>query len=102
MMIARRRPSAISPCDRGSPGDRDCPILEFQRPLIARQYDISSLVQECANPTIAALRDAAGLVDLARLIATRHETEISADVAGSAEAFGIINRRRERDTRNAH
>src|SRR5277367_3424297 len=51
--------------DGEAPGDRECPILEFQRPLIARQHDICSLVQECANPTVATLRDAAGVVDLA-------------------------------------
>src|SRR5437764_1067160 len=46
-------------------GDRECPVLKLQRPLVARQHDVRSLVQECADPPVAALRDAAGIVDLA-------------------------------------
>src|SRR5215204_209583 len=55
------------PClaHRRSFGDCECPVLELQRPLVAGQYDVRGLVQECANPSIAALRDAAGVVNLA-------------------------------------
>src|SRR5207248_9076289 len=64
--------------DREAPGERDprlahrrplcdceCPVLELQRPLVARQHDVCGLIQECADPPVAALRDAAGVVDLA-------------------------------------
>src|SRR5215470_5339296 len=50
---------------RGSSRDRECPVLELQRPLVARQHDVGGLVEERANAAIAALGDAAGVVDLA-------------------------------------
>ncbi len=65
MMIARRRASATRLSHRRSPGDRDSPVFELQRRLVPCQHDVRSLVQACANPPIAAPRDAAGIVDLA-------------------------------------
>ena len=39
----------------GSFGDRQCPVLELQRPLVARQHDVRGLVEKCPHPPIAAL-----------------------------------------------
>src|SRR5207248_10535759 len=39
----------------GSFGDRECPVLELQRLLVARQHDVCGLVEERAKPSIAAL-----------------------------------------------
>ena len=50
---------------RRSFGDRDGPVLELQWPLVARQHDVCGLVQEGAHSPITALRDAAGIVNLA-------------------------------------
>src|SRR3954470_20373023 len=89
-------------------GDSDCPVLELQRPLVARQHDVGGLVQKCADTSITALRDAAGVVDFAGLITPRHQAEISPDVARSPEASGIIDcggeceRGQLADTGNAH
>ena len=46
-------------------GDREGPILELQRPLVAGQQHVSRLVEERTNATIAALGDAAGVMNLA-------------------------------------
>src|SRR5204863_7088966 len=40
--------------------DRECPVFELQRPLVARQHDVGGLVQQGAKPSISTLRDAAG------------------------------------------
>jgi hypothetical protein len=63
----REAPSERDPrfSHRRSSGDREGPVLELQRRLVAGQHDVCGLVQKCANPPIAALRDAAGIVDLA-------------------------------------
>ena len=66
MMIARSRASAIRALrivDRLAIANAQS--FKLQRPLVARQHDVRSLVQECADPPVAALRDAAGIVDLA-------------------------------------
>ena len=96
MMMASRRASAIRALrivDRLAIANAQS--LSFSGPLVARQHDICGFVQECANPPVATLGDAAGVVNLAGLIAPRHQTEISANVAGSPEAFGIIDCRCE-------
>src|SRR5207248_2424452 len=56
------------PClaHRGSSGDREGPVLQLQRPLVARQHDVRGLIEERAKASIAALRDAAAVVNLAR------------------------------------
>src|SRR5262249_30498503 len=46
-------------------GDREGPVLELQRPLVAGQHDVCRLVEKCTNASIAALRDAAGVIKLA-------------------------------------
>src|SRR5262249_25616609 len=45
-------------------GDREGPFLELQRPLVADQHDVGRLVEKRANAAIAALRDAAGVINL--------------------------------------
>ena len=50
---------------RRSPGNRECLILELQRPFVACQHHVCGLVQECSDPPVAAFRDAAGVVNLA-------------------------------------
>ena len=50
---------------RGSFRDREGPVFEFQRPLVARQHDIGGFVEERANAAIAALGDATGVINLA-------------------------------------
>ena len=45
--------------------DREGPSLELQRPLVAGQQDVSRLVEKRANAAIAALGDAAGVINLA-------------------------------------
>ena len=65
-MIARPRASAIRALrivDRLA--IRECPVLELQRSLVARQHDICGLAQERAKPSITTLRDAADVVNLA-------------------------------------
>lgn len=82
----------VRPClaHRGSPGDRECPVLQLQRSLVARQNDVCSPVREGANSPIAASRCCG--YNRSRLTGgSRHQAEISADVAGSSEATGIIN-----------
>ena len=71
----------------GALGDGEGPILELQRPLAARQHDIRGLIEQRAHPPVAALGDAAGVVDLAGLVTAGHEAEIGADIARSPEAF---------------
>jgi hypothetical protein len=46
-------------------GDREGSIFELQRPLVAAQHDVCRLVEKCTNASIAALRDAAGVINLA-------------------------------------
>ena len=109
MMMARRRASAIRALrmvDRLAIANAQS--LSFSGPFIARQHDVGGLVEQCTHPPIAALRDAAGVVDLTRLIASRHQTEISANVTRSSEASGIVDCGREGEsgqlanTGNAH
>ena len=107
--------------DRKAPGERDpsfpqCrslgdgerPILELQRPLVARQHDVCGIVQQCPQAPVAAFRDAAGVVGLARLVAPRYQTEIGTDVTRSLEAAWIVDGRCEgesgerSDTRDGH
>src|SRR5271156_2778904 len=72
MMMARRRASDPRLAHGGPLGDRKGPVLELQRSSVARQHDVCGFVQEGAHPPVAALRDAPGVVDLARLIAPRY------------------------------
>src|SRR5271166_2013013 len=74
---------------RRSPGDREGPVLQFELALVAGEHDIGGLVQQRPYPPVAAFRDAADVVDLARLIPSRDEAQVGADVARSANARGI-------------
>src|ERR1051325_1503872 len=76
-------------------GDREGPFLKLHWSLIAGQHDVGRLVEERTNAAIAALRDAARVINLAGLIAPRHQTEIRANVARSPEASGVIDCRCE-------
>jgi hypothetical protein len=62
---------------RRSPGDRERPVLEFELALVAGQHDVGGLIQERPHPPIPAFRDAADVVDLARLIAPWSQAEIA-------------------------
>jgi hypothetical protein len=55
--------------------------LEFELALVAGQHDIGGFVQEGPHPPIAALRDAADVVDLARLMPPWNQPQIGADMA---------------------
>lgn len=77
----------------GAPGDGEGPILELQRSLAARQDHIRRFIEQPPHPPVATFRDAAGVVDLARLVSEGHEAETGADIARSLEAFGIVDRR---------
>jgi len=70
MMMASRRGQRLS--EGRSPGDRQCPFLQLECPLIARQYDVRGFVPQGSHPPVAAFGDVAGVIDLAGLIAARH------------------------------
>ena len=59
-------------------------MLEFELALVAGQHDIGGLVQQGSHAPVAALRDAADVVDLARLMPPGDQSQIGADVSGSA------------------
>jgi hypothetical protein len=50
---------------RRAPGDGDSLVLQLQRPLVACQHHVRDLIQQRAQPPVAALRDAARIVDFA-------------------------------------
>jgi hypothetical protein len=87
-------PEGCAPSGRGSHGDREGPVLELdlELALVARQHDIGGLVKQHPHPPIAAFGDAADIVDLARLIPPGDQAQIDADVSGSADARGIVDR----------
>src|SRR3984957_4719081 len=73
-------------------GDCEGPVLELELALVAGQHDIGGLVQEGSHPPIPAFRDAAGVVDLSRLMAPWNQTQIGANISGSADARRIVDR----------
>src|SRR5580692_9342181 len=87
-------PEGCAPSGRGSLGDREGPVLELdlELALVARQHDIGGLVKQRPHPPIAAFGDAADIVDLARLLPLGDQAQIDADVSGSADARGIVDR----------
>ncbi|PAV66948.1 hypothetical protein WR25_15815 [Diploscapter pachys] len=88
-----RLPEARSPADGGSP------VLQRRRLRGPRQHDIGRFEQQLAGETISALGDAAVDVDLARLVATRSETEIGADILRASEPVRILDGGHEADGR---
>jgi hypothetical protein len=54
--------------------------------FVTGQHDIGGFVQQGPHPPVPALRDAADVVDLARLIAPWNQAQIGADISGSANA----------------
>src|SRR5690242_1162364 len=56
---------------------------------------MGGFVEQGPDPAVAAFGDAAGVVDLARLIAARNKAEIGPEIARALEALGIIDGRRE-------
>jgi hypothetical protein len=58
------------------PGDRQRPVLQLKRSLVARQHDVGGLVEQGSHRAVAAFENAAGVVDLAGLIAARHQTQV--------------------------
>ena len=60
----------------GPPGYRQCPVLRLKRFLVARQHDVRGLVEQGSHPAVAPFGAAAGVVDLAGLIAARHQTQV--------------------------
>jgi hypothetical protein len=73
-------------------GDREGPVLEFELAFVAGQYDIGGLVQESPHPPVPACRDAAGVVDRPGLVPPGDQAQISADISGSPNARGIVDR----------
>src|SRR4030095_10326619 len=73
-----------------APGNVERPLLERERAAIAGEHDIGGLIEQRADPSIATLRDAAGIVDLAGLIAPWHQSQIGPDIAGSPEAVRFV------------
>ena len=63
--------------------------------LTARQQRVRRLIERGAGELVAASADASLDIGLARLVASRRETEVGRDVAGSSEALGLIDRRPE-------
>ena len=49
---------------------------------------LAAVVQEGSHASVAALRDTADVVDLARLMPPGDQAQIGADVSGSADARG--------------
>ena len=58
--------------------------------VIARQHHVGSLVQQDLHSPVAALGDAADIVDLPGLEVPRHQAEISSHIARSAEPLRRI------------
>jgi hypothetical protein len=54
--------------------------------FVTGQHDIGGFVQQGPHPPVPALRDAADVVDLARLIAPWNQAQIGTDISGSANA----------------
>jgi hypothetical protein len=73
-------------------GDCEGPVLELELALVAGQHDVGGLVQEGSHPSIPAFRDAAGVIDLSRLMAPWNQPQISANISGSADARRIVDR----------
>jgi hypothetical protein len=60
--------------------------------VVAGQHHIGGLIEQCAEPPVAAFGDATCIVDLTGLITTRDEAQIGAHIAGTSEAIGIVDR----------
>ena len=56
----------------------------------AGQHHIGGFVQQRAKPPVAALGDAACIVDLTGLITTRDQAQIGASIARTSEAIGVV------------
>src|SRR5438874_8693799 len=67
LVMPPRRAQSV-PCASSTAWRLRIPIPSASVPLVARQHDVCGLVQKCADPPVAALRDAAGIVDLAWLV----------------------------------
>lgn len=79
-------------------GDCECPVLQLQLALVARQHDVCCFVEQGSITPVANLGDAADIVDLTRLVASRNEAEIGAKISRPAEAAWIVDGRRERES----
>ena len=73
MMMASRRASAIRALRIVDRSRSPMPILQLQRPFVARQHDVGGFVEQGSQPPVAAFGDAAGLINFAGLIAARHQ-----------------------------
>ena len=58
---------------RRSPGDIERPVFERETAAVAGQHHIGGLVEQRAEPPVAAFGDAAGIVDLTGLITPRDQ-----------------------------
>jgi hypothetical protein len=61
-------------------------------PLVTGQHDVAGFVQQGPHPPVAAFRDAADIVDLSGLIASRDQAQVFADVSRSTDARRIVDR----------
>ena len=66
--------------------------FERETATVAGQHHIGRLIEQCAEPSVTAFGDAAGVIDLAGLITPRDQAQISAYVARTSEATGVIDR----------
>lgn len=77
---------------RRSPGDIERPVFERETAAVAGQNHIGGLIEKRAEPPVAAFGDAAGIVDLTGLIASRDQAQIGAHMARTSEAGWIVDR----------
>src|SRR4030095_5987035 len=92
MMMASRRARATRPLAHGGPPtNAERPLLERQIATIAGEHDIGGLVEQRADPLIADLRDAAGIVDLTGLPSPGDKAEVGADITRAPEAVRFVN-----------
>src|SRR5262249_2399208 len=78
----------------------DAPGFE-RRPLCyAGEQDIGSLVEVTSQQLVAAFRDSAAPVDLARGVSAGRQSDIGSDASRTLEAGGIVDRRKEAKSRD--
>src|SRR5271155_1812818 len=75
---------------RRSPGDCEGPVLQPELAVVAGAHGLVVRVRALPPPPVAALRDAADIVDFSGLIAFWNQAKISADVSRPADAGRVV------------
>jgi hypothetical protein len=70
---------------RRSPGNVERPVFERETAAVAGQHHIGGLIEQCAEPPVAAFGDAAGVIDLTGLITPRDQAQISAHIGHNVD-----------------